>query len=330
MKIGGACKMLTDEGQLWAGANLGTTTVKKLASLSARDRNNWLWALVDHNLTALANQVAIAAAWPKARRMWRIGSDVLPIYTHDVTQRFYNAQEVQDEIAKRLRAIGDVARAAKLRLSFHPGQFVVIGSKNPGIRENSMRELKYHCDLFTMMGYDGWHPDGIAVNIHVGVKEPAVKEMRTLLRRAPSNVRNMVTLENDEFSWCAREIVDTFGDLVPLVLDVHHYWIHQGKRLKADDPLVNDIRATWRGVRPKLHLAMSFPELCEASPKNLVLSKLLDAGNTRAKLRVHAQSPWHARCIEYTAGFDMDIMWEGGDKNLGADAIARHLKLIRS
>ena len=30
------------------------------------------------------------------------------------------------------------------------------------------------------------------------------------------------------------------------VLDVHHYWIHQGIRLKSTDALVKDIHATWR------------------------------------------------------------------------------------
>lgn len=70
IRVGGACKMLDEDGQLVPSANLTTTTVKKLTSLSPRERNAWLWALVDHNLTAIDNQVRIAAKWPKGWRMW--------------------------------------------------------------------------------------------------------------------------------------------------------------------------------------------------------------------------------------------------------------------
>lgn len=330
IKVGAACKMLNEAGDPVPELNLSTTTVKKLTSLVNSDRNAWLWALVDRNLTALANQLSQVAGWPIHRRMWRIGGDILPVYTHAITRHFYGSKEVQHEIEKRLLIIGIDARKANIRLSFHPGQFVVLGSRNPGIRENSMRELIYHCDVFTMMGYVGWHPNGLAVNVHVGLKDPDIQAMRTALKGAPSNVRNFVTLENDEFSWCAARIVETFGDLVPLVLDVHHYWIHQGVRLGPTSELATRIRQTWRGVQPKLHLAMSYPELCSASKHELCLNTLIEDNNTRSGLRVHAPEPWHRGCIHYAGRFGFDIMWEGGNKNLGAATISSVLKLNQS
>lgn len=328
MRIGGACKWLDTEGTTVPVSNFRVTTVRKLQTLTSTEKHAWLLDILKHNLMALRIQIENVGRLPAPLRMWRIGSDLLPVATHPVTQAFYDDTDVEALIDKRLLWCGNKARELGVRLSFHPGQFVVLGSQNPGIRENSRVELQYHCDCFTRMGYTGWHPDGLSVNIHVGVKDAAVPAMRKLLKSSKS-IANFVTLENDEFSWGAERIVETFGDIVPLVLDVHHYWIHEGERLDAKDKLVKAIKATWRGVQPKLHLAMSAPELCNAKPRSeLHLAKLIDAGNTRAGLRVHSQTPWHTRSIDYAATFGFDIMWEGKDKNLGAIAIAKHLGKI--
>lgn len=321
---------LNKDGVKELDSSLSSTTVKYVSGLTSAARHEYLERLVTHNLAALHLQISLAGAEPQCLRMWRIGSDLLPLYTHPIAQDFY-CGTMETHIDRALHAIGIMSRRLDVRLSFHPGQFVVLASQNPAIRENSMRELQYHCDVFTRMGYTGWHDHGVCVNVHVGVKNAAVQAMRTAIVRAPSNVGNFITLENDEFSWGSRSTVDHFGDLVAHVLDVHHYWIHEGVRLQPQDPLVKDIRATWRGVQPKLHLAMSREELCKGvdNPK-LVLSELLERGETRASLRAHSDTPWHAHSVRYARQFGWDIMWEGKDKNLGAQRIAQELKLIQN
>jgi UV DNA damage endonuclease len=330
MKIGGACKWLDPTtGDTVPEANFKGVTVRRLKELPVKERFTCLWFVLDHNLKALRMQLEHVAALPSALHMWRLSSELLPVATHEVASAFYAESEVQDLITKRLAWCGKFARKHSLRLSFHPGQFVVLGSRNPGIRENSARELEYHCEIFERMGYTEWHQDGLAVNVHVGLKDPELKAMLKYLKTAPKCVKNFVTLENDEFSWGAERIVQVFGEHVPLVLDVHHYWIHEGKRLSPNSPFVSDIRRTWRGVQPKLHLAMSAPELCASKPtQKLDLANLIDAGNTKAKLRVHSLSPWHTWSIKYAAQFGFDIMWEGKDKNVGAMSIANYLRLI--
>lgn len=329
MRIGSACKLLDVDGNNIESANLKTTTARALSSLSATDRFEKLDDLVEFNLKALRNQIRAIGELPMHLRMWRIGSDLLPLFTHSITREYYSDSDVQSVIHRKLLKIGEFARKRKIRLSFHPGQFVVLASQNLGVRESSMRELEYHCDCFTMMGYSGWHPDGLAVNVHVGVKNAAISEMKRSIANAQTNVKNFLTLENDEFSWSAEQIVNTFGSRIPLVLDVHHYWIHHGHYLAFDSSLVRDIADTWQGVQPKLHLAMSDPDLClDAKPTStLVLDELLGY-TTKAKLRAHSQTAWHTRSIKYAAQFGFDIMWEGKDKNLGALTIAKHLDLI--
>jgi UV DNA damage endonuclease len=326
IKVGAACKWVDSTCQPVANAVFRGTTVKKVSSLSSLERHAWLLELVKHNLSALDVQLNNIATLPPALRMWRLSSDMLPLATHPIAAEFYLNADIKVLIDASLLTSGKFAREHKLRLSFHPGQFVVLGSQNPGIRENSRVELQYHCDCFARMGYHGWHPDGLAVNVHVGLKEANVPEMRALLTSS-SEIANFTTLENDEFSWGSERIVDVFGDLVPLVLDVHHYWIHELKRLDPNDNHVRHIRDTWRGIQPKLHLAMSAPELCNANLSELDIGLLLKSTN-RSKLRAHSQTAWHMQSMEYAAKFGFDIMWEGKDKNLGAYTIAKHLALI--
>ncbi len=326
-RIGAACKWLESDGSQLPENNLKTTTVRYISGLSKVDQFAYMLGLVKHNMRALRAQIRCVGSLPKNLRMWRLGSDLLPLKTHHAVRDFYRDSDVETYIARWLRKCGQLARDLDVRLSFHPAQFVVLGSRNPGIRANSLRELEYHCDVFTAMGYEGWHDCGVAVNVHVGVKDPDIKAMRRILKTAQSNVQNFVTLENDEFSWSARPIVETFGDLVPVVLDIHHHWISEHRRIDPDGRLVHDIQATWKGIRPKLHVAMSAPELCDCGPDDVLnLDRLLTTTN-KSKLRAHSQTAWHTRTIEYAGRFtEFDLMWEGKDKNLGAAEIAHHLQ----
>ena len=328
MLVGGACKWLDTDGNNVPEANFRVTTVSKLSSLNTQERYECLYDIVKNNLAALSMQIVLVGVGPDATKMWRIGSDILPMYTHPVAKEFYRDPDIRNLIDEYLAKCGEMARKFNVRLSFHPGQFVVLGSQNQGIRENSIRELKYHAEVFSRMGYSGWHPDGLAINVHVGVKEANITEMRKLLR-SDKDILNFVTLENDEFSWGTQAIVENFGDLVPVVLDVHHHWIHTGKRLEPDSRLVSEIRDTWWGTQPKLHLSMSDPVLCTVEPDgDIKLPKLLKLGATRSGLRAHSQHPWHTPSINYAGAFGFDIMWEGKDKNLGAAAIATELGLM--
>ena len=298
--------------------------------MSEQQRVKWLTALLVHNMGALDAQIAAVSTLPEELRMWRLSADMLPIPTHPVTKNFYASVYTRQLIEYRLAAVGAAARAAGIRLSFHPGQFVVLGSLRKEVRENAVRELDLHARLFDWMGYTERHQLGCAVNVHVGPKIAAVRAMRRLILDNPY-IAKFLTLENDEFSWSARAIVDNFGDLVPVVLDIHHYWIMHERRLRPASPLVREIRETWHGQRPKIHHALSAPELCPNARQDKLISihPLLASGITKSALRAHSMSPWHRWSNGYAAEFDSDIMWEGKDKNLGAKAIYTQLYGIK-
>lgn len=329
-RIGGACIFLDDAFNRQPEINFYSTTVKTLEKYEDKKaRYKWVLAMIVHNLRAFKLQLEALAALPPVLRMWRISSELLPIPTHSVTQYIYKDPELLAFMEDNFRGLGNYARHHGIRLSFHPAQYVVLGSQERRIRENAIRELNYYAAVFHMMGYTERHQDGTAINVHVGPKDAAIKPMRKLLKANPA-ISRFLTLENDEFSWSARDIVDNFGDLVPVVLDVHHYWLMHGKRVRPDLKLVADIRDTWHGVQPKLHHALSSPSLVGnvSQSRPILLKPLLEAGIKKGSLRAHSEHPWHFWSNAYACSFGFDVMWEGKDKNRGAYAIAKQLNLV--
>jgi UV DNA damage endonuclease len=326
MRVGAACVWVNPDYTVDRKFNQRSATVAYVSGLRPRERHEYLHDIAMHNTRTLRFQLQELARLPKPLRMWRIASGLLPLKTHKVSDSYYRDSDAHSLIGERLAWCGRFAREHGIRLSFHPGQYVVLGSRTPAVRAASVMEMEYHGEIYHRMEYRGWHQDGFAINVHVGLKDPDIPLLRKTIRGLDSSVRNTMTLENDEFSWSTERIVHHFGDLVPVVLDVHHHWIHEGRRLKPTDPLVDAIRATWRGVQPKLHLAMSNPELTGAGPRDrLSLNPLLRNGQTKSSLRAHSLHPWHTRSIDYAARFGYDIMWEGKDKNVGVMQIAEHL-----
>ncbi len=330
MKVGACCKWLDEQGNNIKHMNFKTTTVKFFMQQTEKDRFKIIKALAEHNCMALANLVDELMTKPKAIRMWRIGSEILPLFTYADAKKYYN-QDLMDKLAKVFTEIGFQARKAGIRLSFHPSQFVVIGSLHERIRDNSLRELEYHAIVAEMLGYTGWHTDGFAINVHVGGKQADPNIVRKELKRMSTTLRNNLTLENDEFSWHLQPILDEFEEHVPIVLDVHHYWISRGKRLDPHSKTVDRIVASWRGVRPKIHLAITEQALIPEKywTKPIPLQPLLDLNIPKGKLRIHSVQAWHLPSIVYAGMFDkFDIAWEGKSKNLGQADIVRALNLI--
>jgi UV DNA damage endonuclease len=320
MKIGSACITLRIDGEK-ESFNERSTTVRYLQTLTPVQVEAKLWDITVSNLNSLRMVAVKLSEMPPAQRMFRIGSGLLPMRTHPIAASFYS--KFLSLIEASLEETGREFRASGARISFHPAQFVVIASQNPNIRQRSLEELQYHAWVGRAMGYSGWHPDGFAINVHIGVKNAAVAEARAVIAR-DVDVANFLTLENDEFSWGPEEIVHHFGDLVPVVLDVHHRWIKDGVHtdVDRDTALLRRIRDTWRGVQPKIHLAMSGRDLLpDQDPDALPdLEQCLQLA-PKAKLRAHSQTVWNSAVVKNALSINCDIMWEGKDKNLGSQYI---------
>ena len=59
-----------------------------------------------------------------------------------------------DFVKNLLVEIGDLSKQYNQRLTFHPGQFNVVGAKNEEVFKNTVRELQHHADIFDLMNLD--------------------------------------------------------------------------------------------------------------------------------------------------------------------------------
>ena len=230
---------------------------------------------------------------------FRINSQILPIRTHP--QVGYNVHELPHgkEIIARYRECGAFARHYKLRLSFHPDQFVVLNSPNAKTLLHSLAELNYQAEVAEWVGAD-------TINIHAGGaygdKVAALRTLRQNIERLPVPVRLRLTLENDDRIYTPADLLPVCRDVgVPLVHDVHHHrCLPDGLTVEATteraavtwnrEPLfhISSPLQGWRGPRPERHhdfIATSdFPKAwrhraltveVEAKAKELAVLKLL-------------------------------------------------------
>jgi UV DNA damage endonuclease len=94
-------------------------------------------------------------------RMYRMASALAPYATHPDLQGFDRQVEA---CAARLAQVGRRARELDLRLSFHPGQYVVLNSERPDVRAMAARELDVLASILDAMELG---PEAVVV-LHIG------------------------------------------------------------------------------------------------------------------------------------------------------------------
>ena len=321
-RIGFACKIQTEHDKADPRLNTKSTTISYLARQAEDDARSKLWGLIDHNVNALYRQLQYVAKLPPELRMFRITSDLLPAYTHDDYMPFYFQPDVVSKIEAHLSMCGDYAREHDIKLSFHPGQFCVLASDNPGVVENSITEFEYHCDLIRYMGYGKQFQD-FKCNVHIGGKL-GPQGIKAALKRLSPEARNCLTIENAEFTWGLDASLELADDCA-LVLDIHHHWINSGEYIMPCDPKFKRVVDSWRGVRPTIHYSVSREDvLVDHDPYvRPDLQQLKSMKFTSAKLRAHSDYYWNQEVNKWALTFlpYADIMCESKQKNLASKAL---------
>lgn len=299
--------------------NASTTTVAWLKRQSRGVAEEKLWDLMKHNIEATKQLVAKVGTFKPELRLVRIGSDILPVYTHADYSDFWQQSDVQSYMEREFAKIGDIARRDDVRLSFHPGQFTVLASENPGIVERSIAEFEYHADMIRMMGFGKSFQD-FKCNVHVaGRRGP--EGMRETYGRLSPEARNTITVENEENSW-GLDACLSLSDIIPTVLDIHHHWIREGEYIQADDDRVKRVIDSWQGVRPTMHYSVSREDCLvgHATDVRPCHKTLLETGYKKAKLRAHSEGYWNVAVNEWALDFrdQFDIMTESKGKNIAS------------
>lgn len=333
-RVGFCCKWIDNAEQIDGfgkdddarALNTRTTTVAWLSRQTQDDAEQRLWDLMKHNIESIRLLVERVGSLEQGRRMVRLGSDILPVYTQADWSYFWKRSDVRDYCERHFAQVGKLSRERDVRLSFHPGQFCVLSSENPGIVERSIEEFEYHADMVRWMGYGQQFQD-FMVNVHISGKRGA-SGIKDVLPRLSPEARNCITIENDE----TKHGVDASLELVDhcaLVLDIHHHWVRTGEYIEADDQRVARIKDSWRGARPAIHYSVSREDVLVEHDVSTRpdLDSLLQSGLKRGNLRAHSDYYWNQACNDWALSFspDFDIECESKAKNLARDELVKQL-----
>jgi UV DNA damage endonuclease len=329
-RIGYACKYMHPEPvrpkkllqEIEQPLNGRATTVTWLNRQSREVAEQRLWDIMEYNIQAYHNLVEFTGSLPHELRMVRVGSGVLPVYTEPNWSYFWRLPDVVRFCESQFARVGDTARALDVRLSTHPGQFVVLASDNPDIVNRSIEEYEYHIDVARWMGYGKSWQD-FKCNVHIsGRKGPA--GIKDVLPRLSPEARNCLTIENDENKWGIEASLE-LADEVALVLDIHHHWVNSGEYIEVDDDRIKRVVDSWRGVRPVIHYSVSREDvlLDHRSDVRPCMGRLLETGYKKQKLRAHSDMFWNDACNEWAISFNeqFDIMCESKCKQIASIAL---------
>ena len=194
-------------------------TAKFLSSLSASQRKKRLAEICLHNAQSLQKSLEFC------RKMeigdFRINSQILPLKTHP--EAGYDMRDLPDfsQIIETFRACGEFGRRHNIRTTFHPDQFIILSSPDPGVVERSIADLEYQAEVAEWVNAD-------VINIHAGGvygdKAAALGRLVKTIDTLSDPVRQRLTLENDDRSYTPEDLLpvcDRTG--IPLVYDVHHH-----------------------------------------------------------------------------------------------------------
>lgn len=214
-------------------------TRKRLLQLSILEQEQALRNLYTENLNRLHDALSFCAH--EGIRLYRLSSAVFPFSDEPI------GLAILQEQTDRLQLVGQRASELGIRLVLHPDQFVVLNSDRPEVIENSIKILTAHARNFDLMGLpqSPWS----LMNIHGG-KGDRADRLISVIRNLPDSIRLRLTLENDEYTYSTRDILQICRAVdIPMVFDAHHHAIHE-KLETYEDPsvaeMVAEARSTWK------------------------------------------------------------------------------------
>lgn len=246
----GLCCAFTNEPAL----RYRTTTAAHIARLTQGTGGDtaafaFYEALVAHNLDTLERTLAWCAT--NGVHAFRINSDLWPRATHPLVRAIVETLFARADIRAHCARIRDLARAADIRLSEHPDQFLVGNSLRADVVDSTIAELEWRGTLGVALGVD-------VICLHVGSTLPdrtsALWRWENTLPRLSDTVRARLALENDDRGFAPADIVPaSLAWNIPLVYDAHHH------RVLADGLSVEEATefavASWGDREPYFHLS---------------------------------------------------------------------------
>ncbi len=162
----------------------------------------------------------------------------------------------------KLKEIGDLAKELKMRLTFHPGQYDVLGTPHENVLQNTLLDLKVHANILDTMGCDQHSVMVIHGGGYYGNKPLTMERWIKNYNESGESIRRRLVLENCEKCFNIEDclyISDKCG--VPVVFDTHHFecykLLHPDQQFKPTEYYIPLILETWtrRNIKPKFHVS---------------------------------------------------------------------------
>ena len=161
---------------------------------------------------------------------FRITSNLIPFASHPVSAGY----DWRSRFAARLADIGAYCRRNDLRISLHPGQFVVLTSQNPATVTSSIAELEYHAALLDALGLDRSHKFQIHLGGVFGDRAASLNTFAARYAELPEPVRDRLVIENDERGASLADCLALHSACgIPVLFDTFHHTI----RNEGETPL---------------------------------------------------------------------------------------------
>lgn len=197
--------------------------------------------------------------WNEANgiKVFRLSSELFPHKSNP------KVEDYDFDFAKDLlKQIGDKAKKYNQRLTFHPGQYNVIGTPNIKAYEQTICDLTYHATVLDLMGMD----ENSVMVIHGGGlykdKEATLKRWCKQYLKLPDIIKKRLVLENCERCFSIQDCLRVSKTVnIPVVFDTHHFecykQLHPNEEFKPASVYMPYILDTWkrRNIKPKFHVS---------------------------------------------------------------------------
>lgn len=244
--------------------------------------------------------------------MYRMTASLAPYATHPDLPQFHGQLE---ECADELAATGALARELGIRLSSHPGQYVVLNSEDAGVQAGAIRDLEVQAALMDAMGLGS---EAVVV-LHVGSgRNDALGRFEAGFERLSEWARARLVIENDDRTFGLGAVLELHRRTgLRVVWDILHHHCHDPDAIPDREALELAL-ATWpAGVTPKIHYS---------TPKTALEERKRKVGRRVVREWVLPQLRAHADMIDPIAfaqflattasGLDFDVMLEAKGKDL--------------
>ncbi|MDF2934836.1 MAG: damage repair endonuclease UvdE [Paenibacillaceae bacterium] len=226
--------------------------IRKLERIAAENLHNTL-RLLRHNRASDIH-------------LYRFSSKLIPLASHEMLAEWDPFAALVEPFAE----IGEYVRLHRMRTSFHPDHFTVLSTPRQEVLDNSVADLVRHHAMLEAMGLNRNAKCNIHVGGSYGDKQTAGQRFIRNFLALPQEVRERITLENDDKTFTAGETLDICEEVAaPMVLDLHHHMVNNDGESAVS--LWPRILKTWEGVgideQESLGLSALPPKIHVSSPR---------------------------------------------------------------